>query len=289
TACKPEAAIIATPNSTHAELTIKCLKAGIKVLCEKPMANTIEEANAMLKAYKKYGGFLQIGFNLRYMFMMREMRKIIDAGIIGEVMHIHYLQTPGSRGRLWIVDKKKAGGLFYEKLCHQVDIFRYFMGDVKSVDVFAAPNVLPQYTINDNVYASYRMAKGKVGHISFFASLAAVVGLKEKDFPKYGHYNRYDIMGTKGSISHTHWDHTILVTRRKKVKDAMISAVYSKKVYSLKKYPDMDNYCKFEDLDFIHRVLHNKKEYTSPYDSLKTMKAVVASEKSAETGKRVTL
>ncbi|MEI6846011.1 MAG: Gfo/Idh/MocA family oxidoreductase, partial [Candidatus Firestonebacteria bacterium] len=216
---KLAAVIISTPNFTHKDISIACLKAGVKVFCEKPMAHTLADCKAMAAAANKYKGFLQIGFELRTCPVMLHIKKMVDGGAIGEVKNIHFFQTPGLKKKGWKLDPKRSGGLFIEKLCHQVDLFRYFLGEPKSVQVFMAQNTVPSYGIMDNCYAVLEFGKGRLAQISFLSGLAAVKkGMKNSDYSKMGHGLRFDFIGTKGSISYNYWEKSVSVTKLVKEK-----------------------------------------------------------------------
>ncbi|MDR1025683.1 MAG: Gfo/Idh/MocA family oxidoreductase [Treponema sp.] len=114
---------ICTYNTTHAECTIAALEAGIHVLCEKPMSFTIQEAADMVKASRKSGKILTIGFQPRYDYMRRKVDDIIDSGALGKV---YYIQSGGGRRRGipagTFVDKTKAGyGCLGDIGCYSID------------------------------------------------------------------------------------------------------------------------------------------------------------------------
>ena len=81
-----DAVSVCTSNTTHAEITIKALEKGVSVLCEKPMAVTLEEAEAMAEAAKKSGKVLMIGQNQRLNKTHRTARELIRRGDIGRVL-----------------------------------------------------------------------------------------------------------------------------------------------------------------------------------------------------------
>ncbi|MDR3145083.1 MAG: Gfo/Idh/MocA family oxidoreductase, partial [Treponema sp.] len=85
---------VCTYNTTHADCSIAALEAGIHVLCEKPMSFTIQEAADMVKASRKSGKILTIGFQPRYDYMRRKIDDIIDSGALGKV---YYIQSGGGR------------------------------------------------------------------------------------------------------------------------------------------------------------------------------------------------
>lgn len=89
-----DAVSICTYNKTHAECAINALNAGVNVLLEKPMCVTTEEAVEIMKAEKKSGKILSIGFQPRFDENMKLVKKIVQSGTLGK---IYYIQTGGGR------------------------------------------------------------------------------------------------------------------------------------------------------------------------------------------------
>ena len=118
-----DGASVCTYNTTHAECAIALLEAGVHVLCEKPMSFTIQEAADMVRASRKAGKFLTIGFQPRYDFMRKKVDSIIESGALGKV---YYVQSGGGRRRGipagTFVDKSKAGyGCLGDIGCYSID------------------------------------------------------------------------------------------------------------------------------------------------------------------------
>ncbi|MCL2362422.1 MAG: Gfo/Idh/MocA family oxidoreductase [Defluviitaleaceae bacterium] len=101
-----DAVSVCTYNTTHAECTIYALEKGVHVLLEKPMCVTTEEAHAIIKAEKKSGKLLSIGFQPRFDANMKKIKEIVESGALGQV---YYIQTGGGRRR------GIPGGTFIEK------------------------------------------------------------------------------------------------------------------------------------------------------------------------------
>ena len=87
---------ICTYNMTHAECTIAALEKGLNVLLEKPMCVTLEEGIEMMRAEKKSGKILSIGFQPRFDENMKMVKKVVQSGVLGK---IYYIQTGGGRRR----------------------------------------------------------------------------------------------------------------------------------------------------------------------------------------------
>ena len=81
-----EAVSICSSNTSHAEITIAALKAGKHVLCEKPMATTLEDSEEMVKVAKETGKRLMIGQNQRLAGAHKKAKELIDSGAIGKVL-----------------------------------------------------------------------------------------------------------------------------------------------------------------------------------------------------------
>jgi predicted dehydrogenase len=93
---RPEVALIAVPPDGHHILTVRCAERGVHVLCETPIATTLPCADIMIQAAREHGIQLEIAENVRRYPIERLKRKIIEAGLIGEVTQVHCWYTSGS-------------------------------------------------------------------------------------------------------------------------------------------------------------------------------------------------
>jgi predicted dehydrogenase len=105
---------VTASNNAHKELTIAALEAGKAVMCEKPMATTLADAEAMVEAAERTKGFLQIGFELRYSHLYTAVKEWIDAGLLGRVLNAHctYLTSAWGRDAVWRAASETSGGMF---------------------------------------------------------------------------------------------------------------------------------------------------------------------------------
>ena len=94
---------IAASNDAHVPLAETALRAGKAVLCEKPMGNTLEEARHLIDVKNETKGFLQIGFELHYSKMYRQVKEWIDAGLLGDIVNIQcrYYCREAHRRNTW--------------------------------------------------------------------------------------------------------------------------------------------------------------------------------------------
>jgi predicted dehydrogenase len=126
---------ICTPGDTHAEIAIAALEAGKHVLCEKPLANSVEEAEAMVRAAERAPGLAMVGFTYRRVPAVQLARTLVADGRIGTVRHVRaqYLQdwiADPQAPLSWRLDKQKAGsGALGDIGAHIVDLAQFITGE----------------------------------------------------------------------------------------------------------------------------------------------------------------
>ena len=127
---------IATPDFTHAKITIEALESGKHVLVEKPMALKLEDCDRMIKAAKKSGRKLSVDFQHKAEPIYKKMKSLVDDGTIGNVVNISRTLWRGSflvkLGR-WIQKRKYAGDMIFEEIIHSIDFARGLIGDISEV------------------------------------------------------------------------------------------------------------------------------------------------------------
>ena len=133
---KLDLVVIALPTYLHCEATVKFLRAGVHVLCEKPMAPTIAECDLMLKTAKETGKKLMIGQCLRFWTEYRILKGYIDSGEFGRVVAANFwrgsdLPTWGYNN--WFQHKELGGGAIYDQHVHDVDMVQYLFGMPEAV------------------------------------------------------------------------------------------------------------------------------------------------------------
>ena len=126
-----EAVVICVPSDLHREYTVQALRAGKHVLCEKPMALTLADADAMLDASRQSGRFLMIGHVLRFWPEWVATKEALSAGVVGKPLAISSRRmvsvlagTQGDRG--WRHDPRRSGGAVLDMQIHDLDAFCWF-------------------------------------------------------------------------------------------------------------------------------------------------------------------
>ncbi|MBI3948172.1 MAG: Gfo/Idh/MocA family oxidoreductase [Armatimonadetes bacterium] len=132
---------VALPNFLHAPMTVAALKAGLHVLCEKPLAMNAGEAEAMVAAAKAANRQLMVHFNTRFSVPSMWARQMVDAGVVGPVYfgRTGYNRSRGIPGRGWFAIKAKSGGgPIIDIGVHRLDLALWLMDHPRPVTVSAA-------------------------------------------------------------------------------------------------------------------------------------------------------
>jgi predicted dehydrogenase len=198
---------VSTPGDSHAEIAIAAARAGKAVFCEKPLGNTVPEAERMLAAVKKAGVVHMICHNYRRAPAVMFARQLIDEGQLGDIRHYRgtYLQdwiTDPAFPLVWRLQKDKAGsGALGDIAAHSIDLARFLVGEITEVSgdlkTFITTRPLPdnpkrkgKVTVDDAATALVRFAGGAIGTIE--ATRMA---------PGRKNFNRFEINGSRGSLA----------------------------------------------------------------------------------------
>lgn len=201
---------ICTPGDSHAEIAIAAAEAGKTILCEKPLANSLADAERMLAAVRKAGVVHMLCHNYRRCPAVALAKQLIDEGQLGRIHHYRgvYLQdwiVDPSFPRVWRLEKARAGsGSLGDILSHTMDLSRYLVGEPVEVSGLlktfvterplpgGPPGKLAPVDVDDSAQALVKFASGAVG---YYEGTRFAPGRKN--------YNRLEINGAKGSLV---WD-----------------------------------------------------------------------------------
>jgi predicted dehydrogenase len=166
---KPDGVIICTENNRHRQLVEMAASRGIHVLCEKPLATTLEDTRAIVDACEKAGVFLMTAFPMRFSAPLLEIKAGLQRGDFGDIYCFNATnqgELP-TKHRAWFVDPELAGGgAIMDHTVHLVDIMRWFTGSeiatmyARSNKIFHADEVevetgaLEMLTFENDVFAT---------------------------------------------------------------------------------------------------------------------------------------
>jgi predicted dehydrogenase len=164
---------ICAPNSLHAEQSIKSLRAGKHVLCEKPMAITVADCRQMMIESDKAGKDLFIVKQNRFNPPVAALKKIIDEGRLGKILSVelncfwnrndeYYRQSD------WKGKKSLDGGTLYTQFSHFIDLLYWLAGDVKSVNAYGKNFIHSKLVeFEDTGTAIVEFTNGALGTINY--------------------------------------------------------------------------------------------------------------------------
>ena len=262
-----DAVIICSENANHREHVVQSAKAKKHILCEKPIATEIEDAEEMIRVSEEEGVILQIAYPVRFSPALREAKTLIENGAIGEVIAIsgmNHGKMPGG----WFIDKElSGGGAATDHIVHIMDLIRWILKDeVKSV-----------YAELDTKF--YDIDVEDCGMVSLELDSGVIVSIdpswsRPQTFPTWGDAI-INFVGTKGNLE---------------VDAFKQHAVYYndsvKEIQQLPFSEDMD-----EGLlnDFIACIKEGDKPSITGTDGLRTLEVVKAAYESSEKGQTVFL
>ncbi|MBU4366906.1 MAG: Gfo/Idh/MocA family oxidoreductase [Verrucomicrobia bacterium] len=288
---------VTASNDAHKALTLQALEADKAVMCEKPMANTLADAKAMVDEAERRKVFFQIGFECRYSKLYTKIKEWIDAGLLGQVVNTHCLYITSAREKASWRNKKALGGsMFGEKLSHYVDLPRWWIGsEVKDVFSVSSPNIMTYSEGHDNYHTTYRFKNGAVGHLTFMMGYAAtfrgdplqpnITDLQLGD----GHKLRYIVVGTKGAAEADVFYRRIKRWQFGDAPDVMTSDWVENLTWDKKEDHFYYHNTTDQTHDIVKRVLTGQPPKTSARDAYETMRLSFAAEESADTGSIVSL
>lgn len=201
-----DAVEICTPNDCHVPIALEVVKAGKKLEVEKPLALSFEEAQALLDALKEKNQNGMMCFSYRFMPAVRYARKLLQEGILGDIMgvQVEYLKDSGlwpGRKLEWRFIKERAGtGVLGDLGVHLIDMTRFLLGDFS--DVCGKTRILVKEREKEDGSGIGQVTTDD--ECNFLARLKCGVTATFKITRcAFGHKNtiKFDIYGTKGMIA----------------------------------------------------------------------------------------
>jgi predicted dehydrogenase len=243
---------ICSPNETHAEVAIMAAEAGIHVLCEKPMGQSLKECDDMIAAAEKNGVKLAVNFQSRFFPRTHWLKELIATGQMGDAII--------AKGYGWTI--------------HVWDLIRFVMGDLAHV---SAEWGGAQLIYKDPIIATVRFTNGHIGFMQA-SNLFSEPGLSEKQ-------NCLSFVGNKLTVSFGLWADELILSSMdgeyaKKMEEAKAEKFTNQPLFA-PSVPDL--------VDFLNAIIHDREPTIPGKEGRKSVEFVVATYKSALTGKPVSL
>lgn len=167
---KPDCVYVVTPTKLHYDMVMYALEQGCHVFCEKPFALTYEQGEKMVRLAKAKGLVNQVGYHNRYIGTFNEMKRLLEAGVIGKPFHfIGEAYGPvvlKPKGGTWRSDKKNGGGCIEDYAAHVLNLINYVCGsNIVDCRGTQMPSIFSA-EVDDAVYGSLYLQNGLQGQIS---------------------------------------------------------------------------------------------------------------------------
>lgn len=221
---RPDLVILCPATAKHGEWTEKVAPFGTHILMEKPFAATLPEADRMIAAVKKSGKELAINWPLRWYPPHVTTKRLIDEGVIGDVIEVHYYdgnrgpmrhvadkieideKTAAQRkGESWFYKKAEGGGSLLDYLGYGVTLGTWYHNNRKPIEVTTMTFVPPFHEVDEHSVTICRYEKGLSKYETRWGTFTDPWTLQPQ--PKCG----FVVMGTKGTISSYDYEKTIRV------------------------------------------------------------------------------
>lgn len=186
-----DAVVIATPTHTHENLVIAAAQRHKAIFCEKPLSLSLDEAARMQHALARTGVFFQMGFMRRFDRGYAAAKEKTMRGEIGTPVVFRSTSRDPFRPSLEYADPKSSGGIIIDMGIHDLDLARWFMGEIKTVHAIGGVLAYPEMkTVGDidNAIVSLIFADGRLG----------VIDLSRNGV--YGYDIATELLGTNGTL-----------------------------------------------------------------------------------------
>lgn len=265
----PEVQVVSihTPNALHAEQVIAAARAGKHVLCDKPLATSVSDAQRALEECGKAGVKLGINFQTRYQACFLEARRLIEAGALGEVQLAQIeVSNGGSPLRGWRTDPELAGvGTINNIGVHAYDLLRFLLG-AEVTEVTVLTDVGRRLALEVMALALLRFSNGAMAYVN-----------GNQAYPN--NQPEIDIYGSSGRITASN------VTRPWMDGEMRVLTGEGEKVT---RESSQDCYRRVID-DFNHAVLEDRDPHATGLDGLRSVQLTDAMARSAHDGRLASL
>jgi inositol 2-dehydrogenase len=259
-----DAVVVMTPTKLHKDVVLAAARARKPIFCEKPLALSLEDAQAMQAAVAKSGVFFQLGFMRRFDAGYAAAKKQIDAGAIGKPCVFKSTSKDKERPSVDYLRPENSGGLFIDMGIHDFDLARWFVGDVATV--YSTGGVLAYPEMEgigdwDNAITNLRFKNGCIG----------MVNLSRNGVYGYGIHT--EIVGTEGTIQIGYDRETpVLVMKKDTISHDTVPGFYER----------FENAYIAQLQDFVQNLTLGRQPPITVDDGIAAQKIALAATKSAQ-------
>ena len=190
---KPDAAFVVVPTKFHSTIVKDLLTRNINVFTEKPFCLTAEDGLPLVKLAQEKRLVNQVGYHNKFIGTFNEVKKIVDAGFLGEIHHFageaYGPVVVKKKQDTWRSDPKEGGGCLMDYASHVIDLINYILSPVKNVTGSLLKSIFSN-SVEDAVYALLQLENNISGTLS--------VNWSDETYRKMS--TSITIMGSKGKI-----------------------------------------------------------------------------------------
>jgi predicted dehydrogenase len=204
---RPDGAIIATPNHLHADVAEICAAHGVHLLVEKPIADSLADAERISRAAQQAGIQVLIGHHRRHNPLIAQARSLIGEGALGKLIGVSVLWTIRKPDEYFDVTwrtQRPNGGPALINLIHEIDSLRFICGEITQVYAQSS-SAIRGFAVEDTLTATLTFANGAFGSILLSDAAAAPWSYEATtgENPIYFRANEdcYHFVGTTGALA----------------------------------------------------------------------------------------
>ncbi|CAM4291936.1 Gfo/Idh/MocA family protein [Kerstersia similis] len=203
---RPDGVIVATPNHTHVSLGISCLERGSAVLVEKPIADSVAEARQLCDAAQGLGLPLLVGHQRRHNVILRQARDIVASGRLGRIVAANglaaFMKPDSYFEAAW--RREPGGGPILINMIHDIDLLRFLLGEVSSVQAVSA-NQVRGHAVEDTAAVVLTFASGALATLMVSDAAASpwcwdMAAGEAEHYPRQN-VNSHYLVGTQASLT----------------------------------------------------------------------------------------
>ncbi|MCH7521591.1 MAG: inositol 2-dehydrogenase [Candidatus Marinimicrobia bacterium] len=251
-----DAVVVVSPTHTHHDIVVAAAREGKAIFCEKPISLSLEETGLMVQAVEKAGVFFHMGFMRRFDKGYVAAKRKIEDGVIGTPVVFKSSSRDPYPPSLEYAEH--SGGMIIDMGIHDIDIVRWFMGEVKSVYSIGATLAYPELQAIgdiDNAITTLTFENGSLG----------VIDLSRNGV--YGYDIRAEVLGTQGALMIGYLRETPLVVMTRE------GITHDTVPFFMERFGDA-YVTQLED--FVSNILHDKEPSITIADGLAALRIGMA-------------
>jgi scyllo-inositol 2-dehydrogenase (NAD+) len=266
-----DAVVVVTPTSTHRAVTETAIAAGKAIFCEKPLSISLDEAIAIRRAVRRSGVFFQMGFMRRFDRGFAAAKKRLEEGTIGDAVVFKSTSRDPFRPSVEYADPRSSGGLILDMAIHDIDLARWYMGEVEAVQAIGGLLAYPELGAVgdiDNAVISLIFSSGRLG----------VVDITRNGI--YGYDIMAELLGTKGTLRVGYLRETPLMVMTKG------TVAHDTVPYFMERFAEAYT-SQLEN--FARNVLDGREPPITVDDGVEALRVAIAATTAQKTGQRVAI